>query len=94
MFIEVTLFDGKIKTLVNTNHISSIQPFIDNGVVKGCYINMANEFLKVIETMEILECLIEVNSIQKKINSIKDETTRIKLEQIYNKDFEKFISTN
>ena len=93
MFIEVTLFDGKIKTLVNTNHISSIQPFIDNGVVKGCYINMANEFLKVIETMEILECLIEVYSIQKMINSIKDETTRIKLEQIYNKDFEKFIST-
>ena len=76
MFIEVTLFDGKIKTLVNIDYISSIQPFIDNGVVKGCYINMENEFLKVIEKMEILECLIEVNSIQ-----------------IYNKDFEKFIST-
>ena len=66
MFIEVTLFDRKIKTLVNTNHISSIQPFIDNGIVKGCYINMANEFYKVVETMEILECLVEVNSIQKR----------------------------
>lgn len=86
MFIEVTLFDGKIKTLVNTDYISSIQPFTDNGVAKGCYINMANELFKVIETMEILECLIEVNSIEKKIQSIKDETLRIKLEQIYNKD--------
>ena len=93
MFIEVTLFDGKIKTLVNTNHISSIQPFIDNGVVKGCYINMANEFLKVIETMEILECLIEVNSIQKKIDSLKDETLRIKLQQLYDGDFENFIKS-
>ena len=93
MFIEVTLFDGKIKTLVNTNHISSIQPFIDNGVVKGCYINMANEFLKVIETMEILECLVEVNSIQKKIDSLKDETLRIKLQQLYDGDFENFIKS-
>ena len=93
MFIEVTLFDGKIKTLVNTNHISSIQPFIDNGVVKGCYINMTNEFLKVIETMEILECLVEVNSIQKKIDSLKDETLRIKLQQLYDGDFENFIKS-
>ena len=93
MFIEVTLFDGKIKTLVNTNHILSIQPFIDNGVVKGCYINMANEFHKVIETMEILECLIEVNSIQKKIDSLKDETLRIKLQQLYDGDFENFIKS-
>ena len=93
MFIEVTLFDGKIKTLVNTNHISSIQPFIDNGVIKGCYINMTNEFLKVIETMEILECLVEVNSIQKKIDSLKDETLRIKLQQLYDGDFENFIKS-
>ena len=93
MFIEVTLFDGKIKTLVNTNHISSIQPFIDNGVIKGCYINMTNEFLKVIETMEILECLVEVNSIQKKIDSLKDETLRTKLQQLYDGDFENFIKS-
>ena len=54
---------------------------------------MTNEFYNVAETMEILECLIEVNSIQKKIDNLKDETLRIKLQQLYDGDFENFIKS-
>lgn len=83
MFIKVTNYHNQ-EIIVNTENVTFITPFEKADGTQSCYINFTSgDMLSVKQSIPTLECLIEVDSLEKKIDSIKDENARIKLREAY-----------
>ena len=92
MFIKVTNYTDNKEIIVNTENVTFIKPFEKAYGARGCYINFTSGGVcSVKQNIPTLECLIEVNSIQKKIDNLKDENARVKLRKIYDESFKQFM---
>ena len=94
MWIKVTRLDD-VDVLVNADKIEAIYPF-DAKDGRGCnlYFNTGEVPLKTKTTIDQLDTLLDVNSIEKCIDRLKVENTRLKRQMQFDKMLNELCDTN